>query len=266
MLGIDIGGSGIKGAPVDLERGVLAADRVRIDTPAGALPKDVAKVVAKIVHSFSDPGEESDAPAEVVIGCTFPAVIRHGIALTASNVDHSWIGLDTEALFTEATGRTVHVLNDADAAGLAEMRYGAGRGRAGTVVLLTLGTGIGSAVFVDGILVPNTEFGHIEIRGKSAESRAAESVREDGDLSWSKWAKRLDEVIATLETLLCPDLFILGGGVSKKAGKFLDHLQARADIVPAALQNEAGIVGAALAASAREHASPSVPPPDRGAS
>ena len=239
ILGIDIGGTGIKGAPVDTDQGTLAADRFRIPTPEGGAPKDVARVVAEIATHFG-----GDGP----IGCTFPAVIRGGVAMTASNVDQSWIGTDAQALFASETGRPVVVLNDADAAGVAEMQHGAGRGHTGTVVMITLGTGIGSAVFVDGHLLPNTEFGHLEVRGKAAEHRASEKVREDEDLSWHKWAKRLNEVLAHLEALVWPDLFIVGGGVSKKSEKFLPLLDTRAEIVPAQLLNEAGIVGAAFAA------------------
>jgi polyphosphate glucokinase len=239
VLGIDIGGTGIKGAPVDVEAGTLAADRFRIPTPDGATPAGVADVVGQIVEHFGGDG---------AIGCTFPAVIRRGVARTAANVDQAWIGTDVQALFESRTQRSFVVLNDADAAGLAEMRFGAGRGHRGTVVVLTLGTGIGSAVFVEGVLVPNTELGHLEIRGKSAEHRASEKRREDEDLSWSKWAKRLNEVLAHIEALLSPDLIVLGGGVSKKADRFVHLLDTRAELVPAELQNEAGIVGAALAA------------------
>lgn len=240
ILGIDIGGTGIKGAPVDLERGELTADRFRIPTPEGGAPGDVARVVGEIVAHF-----ETDGP----IGCTFPAVIRHGVALTAANVDAAWIGTDAQALLEGETHRPFVVLNDADAAGIAEIEHGAGKGRTGTVVMITLGTGIGSAVFVEGVLLPNTEFGHLEIRGKSAEQRASEKAREDDDLGWDKWARRLSEVLTNLEALLWPDLFIIGGGVSKKSEKFLPLLETRTEVVPAQLLNEAGIVGAAIAAS-----------------
>jgi polyphosphate glucokinase len=240
ILGIDIGGTGIKGAPVDLDKGTLAADRFRIPTPAGGSPGDVAKVVAEIAAHFDTTGP---------IGCTFPAVMRHGVALTAANVDKSWIGTDAQALFESAVPRPFVVLNDADAAGIAEIEHGAGRGQRGTVCVITLGTGIGSALFAEGVLVPNTEFGHLEIRGKAAEQRASEKVREEHDLSWEKWAKRVNEVLSHIEALICPDLFIIGGGVSKKSEKFLPHLDTRADVVPAQLLNEAGIVGAAIAAS-----------------
>ena len=177
-----------------------------------------------------------------------PAVVKHGVARTAANIDPAWIGCDLDGLLSEALGRPIVALNDADAAGLAEMRFGAGRERSGTVILLTLGTGIGSAVFVNGVLLPNTEFGHIAIRGKAAEKRAAGQVRKNQGLSWPVWASRLSEVLVTIEQLLWPDLFILGGGVSRRHEKFLPLLNCRTEVVPAALGNDAGIVGAALAA------------------
>jgi polyphosphate glucokinase len=240
LLGIDIGGTGIKGAPVDLVKGTLAADRLRIPTPEGGSPGDVAKVVAEIVSHFDTTGP---------VGCTFPAVMHHGVALTAANVDKSWIGTDAEALFEGEADRPFVVINDADAAGVAEMEFGVGEGKRGTTVMITLGTGIGSALFIDGALVPNTEFGHLEIRGKAAEVRASEKAREEHDLGWTKWAKRVNEVLSHIEALVSPDLFIIGGGVSKKSEKFLPLLDTRAEVVPAQLLNEAGIVGAALAAS-----------------
>jgi len=239
VLGIDIGGTGIKGAPVDVENGELVGDRLRIPTPEGGAPGDVARVVAEIVAYFETTGP---------VGCTFPAVVQHGIARTAANVDQSWIGTNAQELFQEQVPRPFVVVNDADAAGIAEMQFGVGRGAKGTVMMITLGTGIGSALFTDGVLVPNTEFGHLDIRGKAAEARASEKVREDNDLGWEKWARRVNEVLAHLEALLCPDLFIIGGGVSKKSEKFLPHLDTRAEVVPAQLLNQAGIVGAALAA------------------
>jgi polyphosphate glucokinase len=238
-LGIDIGGSGIKGAPVDLDAGVFAQDRLRIPTPEGGKPADVARVVAEIVAHFPD----VDGP----VGCTFPAVMNNGVALTAANVDDSWIGTDAQALFEQKAGRKFIVVNDADAAGIAEMRYGAGKGEKGVVLMLTLGTGIGSALFVDGVLVPNTEFGHLEVHGKEAEHLAAESVREAHDLSWKEWAERLDEVIAAIDKVVWPQLITIGGGVSKKSEKFLPHLHPRARVTPARLLNDAGIIGAALA-------------------
>lgn len=240
VLGIDIGGSGIKGAPVDLSRGALAAERVRLDTPEGATPTDVLEVVALVVEQFSDA-----VAADGVVGVTVPAVVQHGVVLSAANIDTSWIGTDADRLLTERLGREVHVVNDADAAGVAEMHYGAGKDVKGVVLLTTLGTGIGSALFVDGVLVPNTELGHLEIDGHDAETRAASSVKEREDLSWKEWAVRLQRYYETVERLFSPDLIIVGGGVSKKADKFLPRLELRAPIVPAELRNEAGIVGAA---------------------
>lgn len=239
-VGIDIGGTGIKGAPVDVERGVLTSDRIRLLTPQPAVPEAVAKVVVEVIGHF---------PGDGRVGATFPAVIRAGRAETAANVDRSWIGEDVAARFSEAAGRPFVVLNDADAAGLAEMRFGAGRGRTGVVIMVTLGTGIGTAVFVDGTLVPNTEFGHLELGGREAEQWAAGSVRDRKQLSWPKWGRRVDEYLRHLEMLMSPDRFIIGGGVSKKSAKFFPYVQTRAEIVPAQLLNEAGIVGAAVAAA-----------------
>jgi polyphosphate glucokinase len=240
LLGIDIGGTGIKGAPVDVKTGELLAPRERILTPNPATPDAVAEVVGQLFKHFDWTG-----PA----GATFPAVIKDGVARTAANVDKAWIGTDASALFTKVCGAPVTVLNDADAAGIAEMEFGVGKGRGGVVIMTTLGTGIGSALFLDGKLVPNTELGHIEVRGKDAEKRASEIVREREGLSWEKWAKRLDEYYQVLEALFSPDLIVVGGGVSKKAEKFLPLLHTQAEIVAAQLQNEAGIVGAAIAAA-----------------
>lgn len=238
-LGIDIGGSGIKGAPVDLEKGELALERRRIPTPQPAKPKAVAEVVGKVVRYFEwkDP-----------IGVTFPAVIKNGRTLTAANVDRSWIGTDGEKLFADLSGCPVVLLNDADAAGLAEMTFGAGKGRKGVVILLTLGTGIGSAIFTDGVLLPNTEFGHMEIRGKDAEHRASARIRKEKKLGWKSWAKNINEFLARMDILFSPDLYIIGGGVSRRHDRFFPFLEAKAEIVPAQLRNHAGIIGAALAA------------------
>jgi polyphosphate glucokinase len=238
-FGIDIGGSGIKGAPVDLVAGEFTAERLRIPTPQPSTPEAVAEVVARIV------GEFGSASGDLPVGVTFPAVIQHGIARTAANVDSSWIGTDVDALFTARLGRPVHVINDADAAGVAEARFGAARGTHGTVLVATLGTGIGSALLIDGRLVPNTELGHLEIDGHDAESRAADSARDREDLSWEKWAQRLQRYFGVIEDLFWPDLIVVGGGVSKKADKFLPLLHLRAPIVPAQLRNDAGIIGAA---------------------
>jgi polyphosphate glucokinase len=242
-FGIDIGGSGIKGAPVDLRTGEFVGERMRIPTPSPSAPEAVAPVVAEIVQSFGR------AAGRHPIGVTFPAVIQHGVARTAANVDKSWIGVDVDAVLTERLRRQVHVVNDADAAGLAEARYGAARGVTGTVIVSTLGTGIGSALLVDGRLVPNTELGHLEIDGHDAEVRAAESAREREDLSWEQWAERLQRYFSAVEDLLWPDLIVVGGGVSKKHEKFLPLLDLRTPVVPATLRNGAGIAGAALIAA-----------------
>jgi polyphosphate glucokinase len=239
-MGVDIGGTGIKGAPVDLDKGELAGERVRIVTPKPATPKAVADVVADVVSHFGWVGP---------VGATFPAVVKNGVALTAANVDKEWIGADAADLFAQRLGAPVTVLNDADAAGLAEMRYGAGRDKSGVVVMITLGTGIGCGMFVDGRLVPNTELGHIEIGGKDAERIAADSVRERKKLSWKKYAARVEDYLRRLDALIWPDLVIIGGGASKKADQFLPRIHVRPPVVPALLQNEAGIVGAALAAN-----------------
>jgi polyphosphate glucokinase len=238
VLGIDIGGTGIKGAPVDTASGRLLRERFRLETPKGATPNGVAKTVAAIADHFGWKGP---------IGCGLPAVVRQHTVRTAANISKRWIGVSAYDLLKRATKCDVTVINDADAAGYAEMHFGAGRRRAGVIVLITLGTGIGTAIFVNGHLVPNTELGHIEIEGVEAEQWAAESVRERDGLSWKKWAKRLDAYCRALERYLWPDLFIVGGGVSKKSEKFLPRLHLRTPVVPAKLLNDAGIVGAALA-------------------
>ena len=240
-FGIDFGGSGIKGAPVDLDSGDFAAERVRSPTPDPSTPEAVAEVLVDLLAQFPDSGGP--------VGVTVPGVVRHGLVHSAANIDKSWLGTDADALFTKATGRDVHVVNDADAAGLAEVRYGAAKGRQGLVIVTTLGTGIGSALVYDGVLVPNSELGHLEIDGKNAEKRAANSAREAEDLSWERWAKRLTKYYRTLEDLFSPDLFVVGGGVSKKADEFLPLLDLETEIVPATLRNRAGIVGAALYAT-----------------
>jgi polyphosphate glucokinase len=240
VLGIDIGGTGIKAAPVETDTGELLADRQKLATPQPSTPDAVEQIVRDLVKDFSWTG-----PA----GITFPGVVTKGVIQTAANVDHSWIGVDAVKTFSACTQLQVTMINDADAAGVAEMRFGAGKGVTGTVLMLTLGTGIGSALFIDGLLVPNTEFGHVQIRGKDAEKRASEHAREEHDLSWGSWAGRVDEYLEHMEALLSPDLIIIGGGVSRKSDKFLPLLKGlRAKVVAATLQNEAGIVGAALAA------------------
>jgi len=241
VLGVDIGGSGIKAAPVNVTTGALTAERVKVPTPRPALPDAVAEAVRKLVADFSWSGP---------VGLTFPGVVIGGVTWTAANLDPAWIGLDARALLGKAAGQEVSLLNDADAAGVAEMTFGAGAGVAGTVLLLTFGTGIGSALFSDGRLVPNTELGHIEIHGKDAEERASERAREQQGLSWEKWASRVDDYLKHVEALLWPSLIIIGGGISRKADKFIPMLTSvRAPIVPAALHNDAGIVGAAMAAT-----------------
>ncbi|MBX9389717.1 polyphosphate--glucose phosphotransferase [Streptomonospora nanhaiensis] len=246
-LGIDIGGSGVKGAPVDLAAGTFVVDRVKRATPQPSTPAAVAEVVAEIAAAF--PGHvDPSAP----LGVTFPAVIQHGVARSAANVDRSWIGTDAEKLLAEATGRRVYVVNDADAAAVGEHRFGAARGVRGVVLMTTLGTGIGTALLVDGRLVPNTEFGHLEIDGHDAETRAAASAQARDGLSYEVWAReRLQRYYDVIEKLLSPDLIVVGGGVSRVADEFLPHLKLNAPIIPAELRNTAGIVGAACLAAER---------------
>jgi polyphosphate glucokinase len=239
ILGIDIGGSGIKGGIVNVDTGELIVERFRVPTPQPSEPEAVAEAVNDVVKHFSWKGP---------IGCTFPSVVKNGVVYTAANVDKAWIGTNGQRVLQAHTTCPVLLLNDADAAGMAEMTFGAGIGHMGVVMLLTFGTGIGSAIFVNGHLIPNTELGHLEMRGKDAEQRASERVREEKDLSWEKWAERVNEYMQYLEFLFSPDLFIFGGGVSKKHEKFFHYLNLRAPVVPATLLNDAGIVGAALAA------------------
>ncbi len=238
VLGIDIGGSGIKGAPVNIETGEMLTERFRIPTPQPAKPKPVAKTVAEIAKYFNWQGP---------IGCGFPAVVQQGVTRTAANVHKKWIGTDAATLFHEATGCPVRVVNDADAAGLAEMTFGAGQGRKGVVLLVTIGTGLGTSLFTNGVLLPNTELGHIEINCKDAATLASDAARERDDLSWKKWGKRLNTYLTRLEALVWPDLIILGGGVSKKHENFMPYLNVQAEIVIAETFNHAGIIGAALA-------------------
>jgi polyphosphate glucokinase len=239
-FGVDIGGSGIKGCTVDLRRGSLDEQRVRLPTPAPATPNAVAELVAAITNDFGWHGP---------MGVTLPSVLKGGIALTAAHLDPAWKGLAADKLFSEYCRVPVVVLNDADAAGLAEMRFGAGRDHDGVVLLLTFGTGIGSALFVDGELMPNTELGHLQVDGVDAEIRAAAAARDDEELSWADWAARVSRYLQVLEDLMWPDLIIAGGGVSKKADKWLSLLECRTPVVAAALRNDAGIIGAAAAAA-----------------
>jgi polyphosphate glucokinase len=243
-LGVDIGGSGIKAAPVDVSTGRLLQGRERILTPQPSTPRAVGTVVAELVRRFDWHGP---------IGCTFPAVVKRGVALTAANVDRSWIGTNANAVLSAATGCPVTVMNDADAAGVAEMRWGAGEFQDGLVVMITLGTGIGSALSIDGALVPNTELGHLVIRGKEAEVRASANAREERKLSWARWTELVDEFLRYVERLFSPDLFIIGGGVSEKADRFLPRLTVTAPVVPAAMGNDAGIAGAAWCALGGRH-------------
>jgi polyphosphate glucokinase len=239
-FGVDIGGSGMKAAPVDLITGTLTAERHKILTPKPSTPEAMAKVVRQLVEHFDWHDN---------VGAAFPAVVRNGVACSAANIDESWIGTDVDAVFTAATGLPVHVINDADAAGLAEMRYGAGRGRDGVVIMLTFGTGIGSGLFLDGKLVPNTELGHILLNGHEAERRAAAVARDREHLSWKEWGQRVDRYLEHLVLLFSPDLFIIGGGVSRRADKWLPYINIDVEIAVAALENEAGIVGAASIAA-----------------
>lgn len=239
ILGIDIGGSGIKGAPVDIETGQLLAERVRIKTPKNGEPEPIAEIVKQIAQSFNWTGH---------IGIGFPAPIKAGVTLMAANVSEKWVGTNADALFTKITGCECTMINDADAAGLAEMAFGAGRGQAGTVIMITLGTGIGTAIFYRGQLLPNTEFGHLEIDGEDAEFKASAAARDREELSWKKYTKRVDIYLKTMEKLFWPDLFIIGGGISKDSEKFLPLLTTQTQVVPAQFLNQAGIVGAALGA------------------
>jgi polyphosphate glucokinase len=239
-LGVDIGGSGIKGAVVDLAVGGLATERYKVLTPRPSTPRAVAEVVAEVVGQFG-----WDGP----VGCTFPAVVRNGVALTAANVDSTWIGTNIEAVVGAATGLPVCAVNDADAAGIAESRWGAGRDTKGLVIVVTLGTGIGTALFYNGSLIPNSELGHLELDGEDYELKASAGARDREDLPWDKWAKRLQRYFSAIEGLLWPDLFIVGGGVSRRAEKFLPMITLNTPIVPASLQNEAGIAGAAYLAA-----------------
>ncbi|HKK69807.1 MAG TPA: ROK family protein [Candidatus Krumholzibacteria bacterium] len=243
ILGIDVGGRGIKGAVVETTTGELVEPRMRLRTPQPATPEAVAAMIGELVAHFEWSG---------TVGVGFPAVVRDHVVRTAANIDESWIGVDVVQLFEDHATCNFVVANDADAAGLAEMQFGAGRGHTGVALVLTVGTGIGSALFVDGRLVPNTEFGHLEIRGYEAEAIASGAVRQRKQLSWPKWAKRMNRVLATYESLVSPDLIVFGGGISKKAERFMPLLETEAPIVPAAMRNLAGIVGAALLAAEHE--------------
>lgn len=239
ILGIDIGGSGIKGALVDTETGELVAERYRLPTPEPSKPEAIAETVAKITRHFEWQGP---------IGCGFPSALQNGVVMTAANISNKWIGINAAELFSQITGCPVVVLNDADVAGIAEMTFGAGRGRNGVVLIVTIGTGLGTALFTQGKLLPNAELGHVELNGSDAESWASDAARKRDNLSWKKWVQRFDIYLNHLEALIWPELIILGGGASKKFDKFGGRLTVQAEVVPAQLLNEAGIVGAALAA------------------
>ena len=238
VFGVDIGGSGIKGAPIETESGELLGDRIRVPTPEAATPDEVVGAAVEVVSCSGWAGP---------VGCGFPGVVKEGVIHTAANVAHGFIGFDLQTRLQKELGAPVRIVNDADAAGLAEMRWGAGRGGQGVVLMLTIGTGIGTALFTEGKLGPNTELGHIEIHGKEAELWAADRIRKVEDLSWKKWARRVEEYFQKMEALLWPDLIVVGGGVSKKSEKFLPRIETRTRVVPAEMLNNAGIAGAALA-------------------
>jgi polyphosphate glucokinase len=242
-VGVDIGGTGIKAGIVDLDAGELVSDRIRVSTPEGAAPKDVLAAVIEVLERLG--GVEDRLP----LGVAFPAIVKRGRTLSAANVSDAWLDFEAEAFFEEGLGRDIHFVNDADAAGIAEVRYGAARGQEGLTILTTLGTGIGSAFLYDGVLVPNTELGHLEVDGHDAEDRAAYSAMERDELSWKEWAARLQRYYTHVEFLFSPDLFIVGGGVSKHHEQFLPLLSLNTPIVPAAFRNNAGLLGAAALAA-----------------
>lgn len=239
VLGIDIGGSGIKGAPVDTDMGTLLAQRYRLLTPTPAKPQAVAETVAKISKKFNWKGS---------LGIGFPGVIRRGVTLTAANIHDDWVGLNAAKFIKKVTGRKTCIINDADAAGLAEITFGAGKDRQGVILLVTIGTGLGTAIFSDGHLVPNSEFGHLEIDGVEAEWLASDAARKRENLSWKKWGHRFNHYLQTMEKLFWPDLIILGGGISKKHEQFKQYITVQAEVIPAQMMNEAGIIGAAVGA------------------
>ncbi len=239
ILGIDIGGSGIKGAVINTESGELLTERHRIATPRPAKPDDVADTVSAITTHFNWKG---------VIGCGFPAVVRQGLVRTASNIHKKWIGTNARELFSKITGMDTWVINDADSAGMAEIKFGAGQNLSGVILVITVGTGLGTSVFTNGQLLPNTEFGHVIVKQKVAEKFASDATRKKKDLSWKKWGNRFNKYLIRLEELIYPDLIIIGGGASKKFDQFADYLSPQAEIIPAQLLNHAGIIGAAIAA------------------
>ncbi len=240
ILGIDVGGTGIKGAPVDTDDGRLLEERFRVVTPQPATVEDVVECIGQVAEHFNWKSE---------IGCGFPSVVKKGTIYTAANIDKSWIGVNAKEQIEHKTQCRTHMINDADAAGLAEMHFGAGKDNKGVVFMITIGTGLGTALFVNGELVPNTELGHLSIRGKDAEDRASNRIRLEKELSWKRWSKRFNEYLLEIERLFWPDLIILGGGLSKSTAKFMPHLTVQAPVVPAEMLNEAGIIGAAMAFS-----------------
>lgn len=258
-VGVDVGGSGIKAGAVDLASGALVGERLRVPTPVPSTPEAVVRSIVRLVHRVARAAGTPGAP----VGVGVPSVVIDGVTKSAANIDAAWVEFPAEQALSAALKRPVLVVNDADAAGLAEMRFGAGRGKRGTVLLLTLGTGVGSALFHDGRLVPNFELGHMEIRGRDAERRSAAAARVRRGLSWKAWANDLDEHLHAIDRLFSPNLMIVGGGVSKRAEKFLPRLTVRPPVVPATLLNDAGIVGAAMAAAERSQ-EPAGPPPESG--
>jgi polyphosphate glucokinase len=250
-IGLDFGGSGIKGGVVDVTSGLIAGDRLRAPTPQPSVPAQVVAVMDGLVRALAVPWGPGEGNG-FAVGVGIPSPVRHGVSETAANIDRGWIGYPAEAEMTRVMGRTVAAANDADVAGLAEIRFGAGRGKRGLVMVLTIGTGVGSALFVDGVLVPNTELGHLEMRGKDAESIMSEAARTRLNLNWKEWAAGLDQYLHMLERLFSPEVFILGGGASKRADNYLPFLTVTTPILQAALLNNAGIVGAALIAHERK--------------
>jgi polyphosphate glucokinase len=251
-IGIDFGGSGIKGAIVDVRTGLLVGDRLRVPTPQPSVPREVVAVMDGLVHRLVEPWAQGGADG-FPVGVGIPAAIRNGTTMTAANIDSAWMGFPAEREMSVVLKRTVAVGNDADVAGLAELRFGAGRGQSGLVIVLTIGTGVGSALFIDGHLLPNTELGHLEMRGRDAEERVAESARDRLNLNWRDWASGFDEYLHVLERLFWPDLFILGGGASKRADNYLPYVTVKTPIALATLRNNAGIVGGALIAHERRY-------------
>ena len=251
-IGIDFGGSGIKGAVVDVRTGLLVGDRLRVPTPQPSVPREVVAVMDGLIRRLVEPWAPGDADG-FPVGVGIPAAIRNGTTMTAANIDSAWMGFPAEREMSVVLKRTVAVGNDADVAGMAEMRFGAGRGQSGLVIVLTIGTGVGSALFIDGRLVPNTEIGHLEMRGRDAEERVAESARDRLNLNWRDWASGFDDYLHLLERLFWPDLFILGGGASKRADNYLPYVTAKTPIAIASFRNNAGIIGGALIAHERRY-------------